>query len=124
MTAALFSVRVRAAVIEQTERTRSRSKADIERLIEESESKITSLESLEPRPVTASVHASLRSDTSFLSSAPFRWNCWPKYLGSRFTTIRTSRTHFEFRRSTQIGGGSPWHPGTLESKFLRVPPKY
>ncbi|KAJ7366388.1 hypothetical protein DFH08DRAFT_167048 [Mycena albidolilacea] len=44
-----FTVRVRAAVIEQTERTRSRSKADIERLIEESESQIASLESLELR---------------------------------------------------------------------------
>ncbi|KAJ7366383.1 hypothetical protein DFH08DRAFT_948415 [Mycena albidolilacea] len=42
-----FTVRVRAAVIEKTEWTRSSSKADIERLIEESESKMTSLESLE-----------------------------------------------------------------------------
>ncbi|KAJ7863456.1 hypothetical protein B0H14DRAFT_3607711 [Mycena olivaceomarginata] len=44
-----FPVRVRAAVIEQTERTRSRSKSDIEWLIEELELKIASLESLELR---------------------------------------------------------------------------
>jgi hypothetical protein len=45
MTATPFPVRVRAAVIEQTERTRLSSKTDIERLIEESELKIISLES-------------------------------------------------------------------------------
>ncbi|KAJ7863452.1 hypothetical protein B0H14DRAFT_3862812 [Mycena olivaceomarginata] len=60
MTVTPFSVRFRAAVIEQTERTRSRSKADIERLIEESESKITSLESLELRDRERARVAALR----------------------------------------------------------------
>jgi hypothetical protein len=50
MTATPFPVRVRAAVIEQTERTRRSSKADIERLIiEESELKIISLDELRDR---------------------------------------------------------------------------
>ncbi|KAJ7863461.1 hypothetical protein B0H14DRAFT_468525 [Mycena olivaceomarginata] len=44
-----FPVRVRAAVIEQTERTRRSSKADIERLIEELELKIISLDELRDR---------------------------------------------------------------------------
>jgi hypothetical protein len=49
MTATPFSVRVRHAVFEQTERTRRSSKADIERLIEESESRIVSLDELRER---------------------------------------------------------------------------
>ncbi|KAJ7863457.1 hypothetical protein B0H14DRAFT_468426 [Mycena olivaceomarginata] len=55
-----FPVRVRAAVIEQTDRTRSSSKSDIERLIEESESKITALESLELREREHACVAALR----------------------------------------------------------------
>ncbi|KAJ7366413.1 hypothetical protein DFH08DRAFT_948445 [Mycena albidolilacea] len=46
MTFTPFSDRVRAAIVEQTERTRRSSKADIKRLIEESELKIISLDEL------------------------------------------------------------------------------
>ncbi|KAJ7863469.1 hypothetical protein B0H14DRAFT_3862828 [Mycena olivaceomarginata] len=49
MTATPFHVRVRAGFIEQTERTRRSSQADIERLIKESELKIISLDELRDR---------------------------------------------------------------------------
>jgi hypothetical protein len=49
MTATPFPVRVRAAFIEQAERTRRSSQADIERLIKESELKIISLDELRDR---------------------------------------------------------------------------
>ncbi|KAJ7366390.1 hypothetical protein DFH08DRAFT_1071913 [Mycena albidolilacea] len=65
-----FTVRVRTAVIEQTERTRSSSKADIERLIEESESKIVSLESLELREREHACVAALRYLMSPIRTLP------------------------------------------------------
>ncbi|KAJ7366384.1 hypothetical protein DFH08DRAFT_166943 [Mycena albidolilacea] len=65
-----FTVRVRAAVIEQTERKRSSSKTDIERLIEESESKIASLESLELRDHERARIAALRYLMSPIRTLP------------------------------------------------------
>ncbi|KAJ7366382.1 hypothetical protein DFH08DRAFT_1071905 [Mycena albidolilacea] len=65
-----FTVRVRAAVIEQTERTRSSFKADIERLVEESESKIASLESLELREREHACVAALRYLISPIRTLP------------------------------------------------------
>ncbi|KAJ7366381.1 hypothetical protein DFH08DRAFT_948413 [Mycena albidolilacea] len=65
-----FSIRVRAAVIEQTKRTRTSSKVDIERLIEESESKIASLESLELREREHACVAALRYLVSPIRTLP------------------------------------------------------
>jgi hypothetical protein len=65
-----FPIRVRAAVIEQTKRTRTSSKVDIERLIEESESKMTSLESLELRERERACVAALRYLISPICTLP------------------------------------------------------
>jgi hypothetical protein len=75
---------------------------------------------------TTSVRVSPRSDTSFLLSAPCRWNWWPKYLGSRLTNRDDTHIKDAFRVSPdwRRHHGTLWHPKTLESKFSRGPPKY
>ncbi|KAJ7697127.1 hypothetical protein B0H14DRAFT_3529455 [Mycena olivaceomarginata] len=80
-----------AVVLEQTERTRKQSREEIEHLIRESGSKITSLES------QISVLVELRDRERTCVAAL-------KYIISH--PFGTSRTYSEYRRAAQIGSRS------------------